>query len=72
MLLWFGPLVWKGLVALIYASAVFCCITREDAFITRIFAAVKKILVCQVSRDFKMGQLAPRSAQLEMVTSIFD
>lgn len=35
------------------------------------FCAVKKTLVCQAPRDFKAGQLASRSAQLEVVTSIF-
>lgn len=72
MLLWFGPLVCKGSVALIYASAFFCCITEEAAFITSLFGAIKKTLVCQVSKDFKISQLASRSAQLEVVTSIFD
>jgi len=64
--------VCKALVALIYPSAVFCHITSEDAFINSMFGAVKKILVSQISRDCKKGQLAFQSAQLEMVASIFD
>lgn len=69
-----GLALWcaRAWVALIYASAFFCCITWEDAFISSLFGAVRKTLVCQVSREFKIGQLASRSAQLEMVTSIFD
>lgn len=61
----------QGLAALIYASAFFCCITWGDAFRTGSFGAAKETLVCQVSREFKTGQLAAGRAQLETVTSIF-